>query len=95
MVVLPIVLALAAVQCDASLQPVTNALQQNDVAKASSLLAAVPAECSQSSSFYALTGVTDELSGKADQAESAFREAVSLDPKVGASSGTARGRLSS
>jgi tetratricopeptide (TPR) repeat protein len=82
MVVLPIVLALTAVQCDASLQPVTAALQQNATARASSLLAAVPAECSQSAEFYALTGVTDELSGRAAAAESAFRKAVSLDPKA-------------
>jgi tetratricopeptide (TPR) repeat protein len=81
MVVLPIVLALAAIQCDVSLQPVTAALQQNDLAKASSLLAAVLPECSQSSSFYALTGVTDELSGRTAEAEVAFRKAIELDPK--------------
>jgi tetratricopeptide (TPR) repeat protein len=81
MVVLPIVLALTVVQCDSSLQPVTAALQQNDLAKASSLLVAVPAECSQSPEFYALTGVTEELSGHNDAAESALRKAVSLDPK--------------
>ncbi len=81
MVVLPILLALAATQCDANLQPVTLALQQNDLPKASSLLAAIPVECSASSSFYALTGVTDELSGKTDEAESAFQKAISLDPK--------------
>ncbi len=81
MVALPIVLALAGIQCDAILQPVTAALQQNDLAKASSLLSAVPAECSQSSSFYALTGVTDELSGRTSEAEAAFRKAIELDPK--------------
>src|SRR5689334_14952146 len=81
MVVLPILLALAAIQCDASLQPVTAALQQNELAKALSLLAAVPPECSQSSSFYALTGVTDELSGRTVDAEAAFRKAIELDPK--------------
>ncbi len=71
MVVLPIVLALTAIQCDATLQPVTAALQQSDLPKASSLLAAVPAECSQSAEFYALAGVTDELSGRRDAAENA------------------------
>jgi tetratricopeptide (TPR) repeat protein len=81
MLVLSIVLALAASECDASLQPVTLALQQSDFAKASSLLSAVPADCSQSSAFYSLTGVTEELSGKTEQAESAFRKAISLDPK--------------
>ncbi len=81
MVVLPILLALAFTQCEASLQPVKLALQQNDVPRAASLLGSISGQCTESSDFYALTGVTDELSGKTEDAEAAFRQAIALDPK--------------
>lgn len=81
MLVLPILLALATTQCDGSLQPVMQALRGNDVAKASAVLQSVPAECRQSSSFFELTGITDELSGNSLAAEASLRRAIALDPK--------------
>ncbi|MDQ2840613.1 MAG: tetratricopeptide repeat protein [Acidobacteriota bacterium] len=81
MVVLPILLALTSAQCEASFQSVMTAVRQNDGPKATSLLESLSPDCSHSSSFYALTGTVDELTAKTLAAESAFRTAVSLDPK--------------
>lgn len=81
MVVIPILLALAVTSCEINFKSIEEALQQNDIARASSLLKSVAPECSQVSDFYALTGVTDELSGNGDAAEAAFQKAISLDPR--------------
>jgi len=81
MLVLPFLLALSAAQCDGSLQPALQALKENNAEKASSLLKSLPAECTNSSSFYALVGVASEISGKPLAAESALRKAISLNPK--------------
>jgi len=81
MLVLPLLLALSAAQCDGSLQPALLALKENNAEKASSLLKSVPAECMNSSSYYALSGVASEISGKPLEAETALRKAISLDPK--------------
>ncbi len=82
MFVIPIVLAFAAMQCEASLQNATVALQQNDLQKADSILKSSAAECGGVSSFYALRGVTDELSNRTENAEAAFLKAISLDPRT-------------
>lgn len=67
--------------CGENLKPVTLALQQNDPAKALALLNPLRSECAQSSGFYELLGLANELSGNAPGAEEALRTALSLDPK--------------
>ena len=81
MLVLPIVFALAALQCEENLKPAISALQANDVAKASAILESVRSECSQSSAFFGLAGMVDEMSGQPLAAEDALRKAVLSDPK--------------
>jgi Flp pilus assembly protein TadD len=76
----PFLLALFVPPCEADLEQVTAALQQNDLNKASSLLDAVESSCAQSSNYYALRGVSEEMSGHGDKAEIAFRKAITLDP---------------
>ncbi len=81
MFVLPILLALAATQCNESFQSTVQALRENNAAKASSILQSVPANCRQSSAFYELTGLANQISGNSSAAEAALRKAISLDPK--------------
>ena len=80
-VALLILAAFAVPGCESSLQPITEALQSNNVTQASSLLQAVPAECSYSSDFYALSAITSELSGNNSAAEGFFLKAISIEPK--------------
>ncbi len=81
MVVLPILLSFAATVCEFQLQQVVSALQQKDLVRGVSLLESARSQCSESSSYYALLGSMDELSGKAEEAEIAYRKAISLDPQ--------------
>ncbi len=67
--------------CGDNLKPATLALQQNDPAKALAILNPLRSECAQSSGFYELLGLANELSGNAPGAEEALRTAVSLSPK--------------
>ncbi len=76
-----LLLALAAAGCDDSLAPALAALRQNDSAKAKLLLAPLQKQCSTSSSYYELLGAANGISGDSVTAESAFKTAVSLDPK--------------
>jgi len=71
--------ALAVAGCSDSLRPAAVALQQNDAARASALLNPLRVQCSQSSTFYELLGIAQELSGRSPAAEDAFRTAISLD----------------
>src|SRR4051794_6432459 len=81
MLVLPILLFSVMATCEEGLKPATLALQQNDPAKALTLLDTLRSRCMQSSAFYELVGVANELSGKKSAAEEALRTAVSLDSK--------------
>ncbi len=82
MVVLPALLFFAVTSgCEDSLHPALSALQQNNASGAISLLDSVRTRCTESSSFYDLLGVANELSGNSQAAEDALRHAVSLNPK--------------
>ncbi|MFZ0589431.1 MAG: tetratricopeptide repeat protein [Bryobacteraceae bacterium] len=81
MVVLPILLFSVVATCEESLKPATLALQQKEPAKALSLLEPLRTTCAQSSSFYEILGLANELSGNADAGEEALRTAVSLDSR--------------
>jgi predicted Zn-dependent protease len=76
-----IALAMASTTCDESIKPAALALQRNDANVAKGILDKLRSECSQSSYFNELDGVVDEFEGKPEEAETAFRKAVSLDPK--------------
>ena len=79
MVVLPILLLSVVAACEGDLKPAILALQQNDAAKAMAILNGVQSQCAQSSAFYELLGVANELAGRTTAAEEALRTAVSLD----------------
>ena len=81
MVVLPILLFFAAATCEESLKPAALALQQNEPAKALSLLDPIRTPCAQSSAFYEILGLANELSGNMSAGEEALRTAVSLDSR--------------
>ena len=76
-----LLLAIAAAGCDDSLAPALAALRQNDPAKAKLVLAPLQKQCSESSSYYELVGAANGMSGDSAAAESAFKTAVSLEPK--------------
>ena len=79
---LPLFLLLAVgTSCEDGLKPAISALQRNDAAGAVSLLDAVQSQCADSTSFYDLFGIANELSGNTVAAENALRQAVLLDPK--------------
>src|SRR6476646_685065 len=81
MVVLPVFLLAAAMSnCTESLRPAALALQQNDFAKVRSILKDVRGDCTQSSGFFELLGVADELAGDVAAAENAFRSARAIEP---------------
>jgi len=81
MVVLPVfLLAAAMLGCSESLRPAALALQQNDIAKARSILEDVRGDCAHSSGFFELLGVADGLAGDISAAEDAFRSAIALEP---------------
>jgi tetratricopeptide (TPR) repeat protein len=82
MIVLPVFLLAAAMSsCSESLRPAALALQQNNVAKARSILQDVREDCAHSSAFFELRAVTDESAGDASAAEDAFRTALALEPR--------------
>jgi tetratricopeptide (TPR) repeat protein len=74
-------LAAATSNCTESLRPAELALQQNDFAKARSILEQLRGDCAHSSALFELIAVTDELSGDASAAEDAFRTALALEPR--------------
>ncbi len=80
MLVLPILLYSLVSTCAADLGPASVALQHNDPAKALELLEGFRPQCGQSSAFYELLGLANELSGKTSAAEEALRAAVALEP---------------
>jgi tetratricopeptide (TPR) repeat protein len=81
MVVLPVFLLAAAMSsCSESLQPAALALQQNNFAKARSILEDVRGDCAKSSAFFELLGLADGLAGEISTAEDAFRSAIALEP---------------
>lgn len=79
MVVLPVLLFSVVAACEESLRPATLALQQNDSVKALALLEPLNSRCTQSSSFYEILGLANELSGNKTAGEEALRTAVGLD----------------
>jgi tetratricopeptide (TPR) repeat protein len=79
MVVLPVLLFSVVAACEESLRPATLALQQNDSVKALALLEPLHSRCTQSSSFYEILGLANELSGNKTAGEEALRTAVALD----------------
>jgi tetratricopeptide (TPR) repeat protein len=81
MVALPILLLTVAAACEPNLQPATQALQQNDPARALALLEPLRSACTQSSAYYEILGLANELSGKGAAAEEALQTAVSLSSK--------------
>jgi tetratricopeptide (TPR) repeat protein len=76
-----LLLAVATAGCNDSLAPALDALRQNDPAKAKLVLAPLQEQCAQSSSYYELLGAANGMSGDSTAAESAFKAAVSLEPK--------------
>jgi tetratricopeptide (TPR) repeat protein len=79
MVVLSLLLFTAAAGCDESLKPAILALQQNNPKQALELLEPLRSSCSQSSNFYEVAGLANELSGNKAAAERGLRTAVALD----------------
>ncbi len=76
-----LLLAVAVAGCDDSLAPALAALRQNDPAKAKLVLAPLQKQCSESSSYYELVGAANGMAGDSGAAETAFKAAVSLEPK--------------
>ena len=76
-----VLLALADNSCKQTLDATVVALQQKNPVRAKSILESAPAECGQVSSFYELTGVTDNLNGDSARAEQDFERAVALLPQ--------------
>lgn len=76
-----ILIALPATSCGEKLKPALVALQQKDPSKAASILSAIREECSQTGGYLELLGATSELLGRPTEAEDAYRQAVSLEPK--------------
>jgi tetratricopeptide (TPR) repeat protein len=81
MLVLPILLLTVVAGCNESLKPAALALQQNNPVQALSLLEPLRSGCTQSSAFFEILGLANELSGNKLEAESALRTAVALDSK--------------
>ncbi len=79
MVVLPIILLTVVAGCDDSVKSAIAALQQNNPAQALTLLEPLRSQCTQSSSFYEVLGLANELSGNKSAAEESLRRAVRLD----------------
>ena len=73
-------LAAAIPNCTESLRPAALALEQNNLAKARSILESVRGDCAHSSAFFELVGVADGLAGDVSAAEDAFRTAIALEP---------------
>lgn len=71
----------SAAGCDESLKSATLALQQNNPAQALALLEPLQPSCGQSSSFFEILGIANEMSGNGPAAEKALRSAVTLDNK--------------
>ena len=67
--------------CDDKIRPAATALQNNDLTTAVAILTAERGNCTQSPWFFELTGVAARLSGNLNEAEQAFKRAVSIDPK--------------
>jgi len=67
--------------CAERLSAARAALQQRNPSEASSILSANRESCSITSYYFELLGTTSELLGKLPDAEEAYREAVSMEPK--------------
>jgi Flp pilus assembly protein TadD len=76
-----LLLAVAANGCNEGLAPALSALQQNDPAKAKSILSPLQKQCLESSSYYELLGAANGMAGDSVAAEIAFKTAASLEPK--------------
>jgi tetratricopeptide (TPR) repeat protein len=81
MIVPALFFTFASLGCDESVKAAASALQQNNLAQAAAILESVRPSCTQSASFYELSGTVSEFSGKAAAAEDAFKKAVALDPQ--------------
>lgn len=81
MFLLSIFIFATAAGCDESVKQATVALQQNNAAQAITILEGLRSTCEQSSNFYEVLGLANELTGNKDAAEKALRAAVSIDSK--------------
>jgi tetratricopeptide (TPR) repeat protein len=79
MVVLPILLLTIVGGCDDSVKDAMAAIQQNNSAQALMLLEPLRSRCTQSSAFFEVLGLANELSDNKSAAEEALRMAVKLD----------------
>jgi tetratricopeptide (TPR) repeat protein len=81
MIVPALFLTFASLGCDESVKAAASALRQNNLAQAAAILESARSSCTESASFYELSGTVSELSGSAAAAEDAFKKAVALDPQ--------------
>lgn len=79
MVLLPILLLTAAAGCDDSVKTAIIALRQNNPAQALTLLEPLRGRCTESSAFFEVLGLANELSDNRTAAEEALGMAVKLD----------------
>jgi tetratricopeptide (TPR) repeat protein len=81
MFVVPILfLTFASGGCEDALKPIAAALQSHDLEKASTMLGAVPPECTASSAYHELAGITGELNGNYTTAANELQQALALNP---------------
>src|SRR5215472_13822083 len=81
MVLLPILVLALVDGCGDSVNTAVAALRQNNSAQALMMLEPLRSQCTQSSAFYEVLGLANELSGNNTAAEESLRAAVKLDSK--------------
>src|SRR4051794_39937164 len=77
----PILLFTVIAGCDDGVKTAVAALQQSNPGEALRVLEPLRSRCAQSSAFYELLGLANELAGNKAAAEDALRMAVGLDSK--------------
>src|ERR1700722_17897770 len=75
-------LALTQTGCEEALKPVASALQRDERANAAVMLDSLRMQCSSSSAFHELAGVTSSLNGNFQSAADDFGSAFTLDPQL-------------